>query len=657
MKNMQFVVLFFFCLSASTLCWPEVGLESSQAHYPALTSNLSSNGHAAQAYHSHTDWKETRMNFGFYYEEPEKPDLNQIIAESSYTDILILLSNKILLDSKSAVSVALSISQEYWASCVQIIRAFAFRVFKAWLEGIIMLWIYVISAILSGLTWALLNLFPHMITVIFLCFFTNLLVKIWKTLCGSASLVFLQTLFSPFFLAKRILTWILVSLSGGYLGRKLEKATEGWKSFEIKMDPPLSSSLPVRNKVTKEHSGYCGFVQTHMKNEDGTFVEAFITARHVIDDDLGEIHSLKTKNFIACADLEVLGDWESIDLILLRAPKNVRSYLGCKPASIVAIDRLATCDASTFYLKENEWCMSNARLVGGVTNGVAVLSNSVCGHSGSPFYNGKNILGVLYGGGSYFENFNIMNPIPAIPGLTTPERQLESTAPRGKIFNDEDFSRNLEDEYQRAKNFKSNTGVNWADLPSDDEVEFEDALPAFRKAEKAEPSRPANPTHEPAVRVGEINSNISGNAESRVDCLTNASTFDAAKSMEKVMDQMAANLDTLAIQHEAAQILAARLFDNQKKMKADQYRRGKQGANKQTDTVNTSKTNTTGKYMPPNVRSPGSANAVPYRNTISPDRREKRYGARRSPGTIPHWVRRQPAMAGQNSALKPNSRA
>nr|ANH21070.1 P1-P2 fusion protein [Suakwa aphid-borne yellows virus] len=511
MKNMQFVVLFFFCLSASTLCWPEVGLESSQAHYPALTSNLSSNGHAAQAYHSHTDWKETRMNFGFYYEEPEKPDLNQIIAESSYTDILILLSNKILLDSKSAVSVALSISQEYWASCVQIIRAFAFRVFKAWLEGIIMLWIYVISAILSGLTWALLNLFPHMITVIFLCFFTNLLVKIWKTLCGSASLVFLQTLFSPFFLAKRILTWILVSLSGGYLGRKLEKATEGWKSFEIKMDPPLSSSLPVRNKVTKEHSGYCGFVQTHMKNEDGTFVEAFITARHVIDDDLGEIHSLKTKNFIACADLEVLGDWESIDLILLRAPKNVRSYLGCKPASIVAIDRLATCDASTFYLKENEWCMSNARLVGGVTNGVAVLSNSVCGHSGSPFYNGKNILGVLYGGGSYFENFNIMNPIPAIPGLTTPERQLESTAPRGKIFNDEDFSRNLEDEYQRAKNFKSNTGVNWADLPSDDEVEFEDALPAFRKAEKAEPSRPANPTHEPAVRVGEINSNISGN--------------------------------------------------------------------------------------------------------------------------------------------------
>ncbi|AFM68943.1 P1 [Suakwa aphid-borne yellows virus] len=654
MKNMQFVVLFFFCLSASTLCWPEVEPESAQALYPGPTYNLSYDGLSVLELPFHTDWKEIKENFGFFCEEPGELDLNQLIAESSYTDILTSLSNKILLDFKSVVSVALDTFLVFWALCKGSIQAYAFRAFKAWLEVIITLWISVISAILSGLTWALLNIFPHTLTLIFLFFFTNLLVKGFRILCGTACLAFLRMLFSPLLPVKRILTWTLARLLGNSFGRKLEKATEGWKSFEIKMAPPSSSALPVRNRITKEHAGYCGFVQTHMKNADGTYVEAFITARHVIDDDLGEIHSPKTKNFIACADLEVLGDWESIDLILLRAPKHARSYLGCKPASMVAIDRLATCDASTFHLIDGEWHMSNARLVGDVKNGVAVLSNSVCGHSGSPFYNGKHILGVLYGGGSYFENFNVMNPIPAIPGLTTPERRLETTAPRGKIFNNEDFFQKLEEEYLQMKNFKSKTGVDWADLPSDDEMDFQDALPSFRKAEKAEPSHPVANTREPAVVVGDIRCNISGNAESRVDCYNNAPTFDAAKSLEKVVDQMVANVDTLAIQHEAAQILAARLFDNQKKMKAEQYRRGSRGAPKPTISEGTSKTNTTGKYVPLHRKSPGSVTAEPYRDTTSPARRERQNGARRSPGTIPHWVRRQPATAGRNSAQGPN---
>lgn len=652
--NMLFAVLFFFCLSTSTLSVPEVGFENTQALYPAPTYNLSYDGHPVLEYPSRTDWKETKENFGFFCEELDEPDLSQLIAESSYTDILTSLSNKILWDFKSVVSVALNTFLVFWASCTSNVRAYAFHAFRVWLEVIITLWISVISAILSGLTWALLNIFPHTITLIFLFFFTNLLVKIWKTLCGSACLAFFRMLFSPLLVARSVLIWILARLSGDCLGRKLEKATEGWKSFEIKMSPPSSSALPVRNRITKEHSGYCGFVQTHMKNPDGTYVEAFLTARHVVDDDFGEIHSLKTKNFIACADLEVLGDWKSIDLILFRAPKNVRSYLGCKPAPMVAIDRLATCDASTFYLKDGEWHMSNARLVGDVTNGVAVLSNSICGHSGSPFYNGKNILGVLYGGGSYFENFNVMNPIPAIPGLTTPERRLETTAPRGKIFNNEDFLQKLEEEYLRMKNFKSNTGVDWADLPSDDEMDYQDALPFFRKAEKAEPSQPVAHTQEPTVVVGDIRCNISGNAESRVDCYNNAPSFDAAKSLENVVNQMVANIDTLAIQHEAAQVLAARLFENQKKMKAEQYRRGNRGAQKQTDTASTSKTNTPGKYVPPNKKSPGSAIAEPYRNITSPVKREKQNGAKRSPGTIPHWVRRPLATAGQNSAPKPN---
>lgn len=655
MNNMLFAVLFFFCLSASTLCLPEVGPESAQALYPRPTYNLSYDGLSALELPFHTDWKETKENFGFFCEELGEPDLNLLIAESSYTDILISLSNKILLDSKSVVSVALDTSLAFWAKCKGNIRAFAFRAFKVWLEAIITLWISVISAMLSGLTWALLNIFPHMLTLIFLFYFTNLLVKGFRILCGTACLAFLRMLFSPLLLAKRILTWILARLLGdSFLGRKLEKATEGWKSFEIKMAPPSSSALPVRNRITKEHAGYCGFVQTYMKNADGSPVEAFITARHVVDDDLGEIHSLKTKNSIACADLEVLGDWESIDLVLFKAPKNARSYLGCKPANMVAIDRLATCDASTFHLIDGEWHMSNARLVGDVKNGVAVLSNSVCGHSGSPFYNGKNILGVLYGGGSYFENFNVMNPIPAIPGLTTPERRLETTAPRGKIFNNEDFLQKLEEEYLRMKNFKSNTGVDWADLPSDDEMDFQDAMPSFRKAEKAGPSHSAANTHEPAVVVGDIRCSISGNAESRVDCYNNAPTFDAAKSLEKVVDQMVANVDTLAIQHEAAQILAARLFDTQKKMKAEQHRRGSRGAPKPKTTESTSKTNTTGKYVPLHRKSPGSVTAEPYPNITSPVKREKQNGAKRSPGTIPHWVRRQPATAGRSSAQKPN---
>ncbi|ANF99518.1 P1 [Pepo aphid-borne yellows virus] len=552
-------------------------------------------------------------------------DQEETSCDYSYHTIFQKLQENILEDGKKLWLGGHQQLTNFSTNIYNLSRALASDACTLLIDSIIFLW----SFILWGVVWCVFRFvktyFLRALTIAFLVACTACMAKCLRALSG---------LLAPF---PRLLLSVINFIYSVFLGmltpfqssktRKTncwEKQLKGWNSFEIPMNPPSKSVI----EITYDNGSHCGYavtVQTYKKTASGAFESAVLTSLHCLDGgDEKFLFSRRTGQGIPLAQCTTLAVWKSLDLCLLTPPANFQSTLGVKPCPMVCMDRLAGCDASFFRLnKEGAWSMTNCKLLGAQKDGsVAVLVNSQPGHSGSPFFNGKNVLGVLRGPDPD-NNFNIMNPIPAVEGLTVPELRFETTAPTGKLFTDDNLMKALAEEYTRMKNFVPASGKAWADYDSDEEY-FEAAAKDL-----------AGP------------STLQGNEEGRPDCQINGAPADFQKMMQEMMEKMISNISLEGIKETAAEKLAEKLFHMNKP--APKKNRRSRRPSKQRTSDNISTASTSGTYVPPHRKSPGSVTADTCPNSTGPGKRPRRNGGKPSPKNIPHWVRRQEGSAGPSS--------
>nr|ALJ83609.1 P1-P2 fusion protein [Cucurbit aphid-borne yellows virus] len=217
-----------------------------------------------------------------------------------------------------------------------------------------------------------------------------------------------------------------------------EKSVEGFLSFKIPQSPPKHSVLQVQYK-DGSHAGYATCVALY----NGT--NGLLTAHHVAVPG-SKIVSTRNGNKIPLSEFRSIMESEKRDLVLLAGPPNWEGTLACKAVHFQDAQSLCKSKATFYAYNGEEWTSSNADIVGiaqGKTH-ASVLSNTDAGHSGTPYFNGKTVLGVHVGGAKE-ENANYMAPIPGIYGLTSPSYEFETTAPQGRLFTQEEIEELIEE--------------------------------------------------------------------------------------------------------------------------------------------------------------------------------------------------------------------
>nr|WMV94234.1 RNA-dependent RNA polymerase [Pepper vein yellows virus] len=298
-----------------------------------------------------------------------------------------------------------------------------------------------------------------------------------------------------------------------------EKQVKGFISLKIPQSPPRGSVLLVQHE-DNTHAGYASCVRLF----DGTL--ALMTCHHVGTGVLGgKVTSTKTPNKIPLRLFTPLISSEKGDFMLMSGPPNWESLLGCKGAHFVPASQLAKSKMRFFFIEKNEWMADHGEIVGPRDHWFATtLCNSEPGHSGTPIFNGKTIVGV-HAGGENEQNFNVMTTIPPVPGLTAPQYVFETTAPQGRVFTDEDLSEMMKSvkSYPQLEKFKSPTGKNWADYPEDDDF-FAEVKSKPAPAPVAQEAKPKSSAEEvpPVSKVPAVVSTSSriGKRE-RQSCLPN----------------------------------------------------------------------------------------------------------------------------------------
>ncbi|ABV55637.1 P1-P2 fusion protein [Melon aphid-borne yellows virus] len=219
---------------------------------------------------------------------------------------------------------------------------------------------------------------------------------------------------------------------------KAEKSVEGFLSFKIPQTPPGKSVLQVQHQ-DGSHAGYATCVALFNGST------GLITAHHVITPG-AKIVSTRNGSKIPASEFQIKLENSKRDLILMTGPPNWEGALACKASQIQTANNLCKSKATFFAWNGEDWESSNAEIVGvsACRNYVSVLSNTNPGHSGTPYFNGKTLLGVHIGGAND-ENANYLAPIPAVPGLTSPKYVFETTAPQGRLFNDEEITALVEE--------------------------------------------------------------------------------------------------------------------------------------------------------------------------------------------------------------------
>nr|WMV94193.1 RNA-dependent RNA polymerase [Pepper vein yellows virus 10] len=372
--------------------------------------------------------------------------------EAEFKETLLLLWQITLRDSKLLYSKA---QRNLENSC-----ASGLATAKVWLKGVLNGLLWAVIFIWSSLIWAMCCWIFYLVTtftmpvvcIVLLYAFTTFMVKAlaW-TLSGW-----------PTYLAKCIykagkIIFTVPKFRRNYVE---EKEVKGFTSIKIPQQPPRACVLEIQYDDAS-HAGYASCVRLY----DGTL--GLMTAQHVCDAALnGKVASTKTPNKIPLSQFTPLIISEKGDFALLSGPPNWESLLGCKGAMFVPASQLAKSKMRFHFIEKNEWMADHGEVVGPRDSWfAATLCNSQPGHSGTPIFNGKMILGV-HVGADKDENHNLMATIPPVPGITSPQYVFETTAPQGRVFNDEDIDemlKSISKSIPRLQDFKSITGKNWAD--------------------------------------------------------------------------------------------------------------------------------------------------------------------------------------------------
>nr|WOP79043.1 P1-P2 fusion protein [cacao polerovirus] len=219
-----------------------------------------------------------------------------------------------------------------------------------------------------------------------------------------------------------------------------EKSVDGFLSFEIDQKPPKNSVLEI-DYVNFEF-GHVGYA-TCIKLFNGK--NGLLTCAHCLDEHYA-VRSTVTGNKIKMVEFREIYVSEKLDLAILEGPPNWEGILGCKGVNYTTMSHVDPCKAMIYHLtRDGKWKASGAQVDKRFNHWVTVLSDTAAGFSGTPYFNGKTVVGVHVGHKGDEFNFNLMSTIPPIPGLTAPNYFVETTQVKGKLFTDEEIADLLED--------------------------------------------------------------------------------------------------------------------------------------------------------------------------------------------------------------------
>nr|UOW59962.1 RNA-dependent RNA polymerase P1-P2 fusion protein [Beet western yellows virus] len=315
-------------------------------------------------------------------------------------------------------------------SGVQMLSATSHKLLKYALRGITYVWSSLIWASLCALWFLIREYTVEVLMLGSLYVLTVFMVKTAAWIFGA----------SPIFLFNIGLT-MLRSISRVLWCRrsyKCEKSVEGFLSFKIPQTPPKNSILQVQHP-DGSHAGYATCVMLY----NGT--TGLLTAQHVVSPGC-KVVSTRNGNKIPLSEFKVEIESPTRDLMLMTGPPNWEGTLACKAVHFQTASNLCKSKASFFTFNGDAWESSNAEITGisPCRKFVSVLSNTDPGHSGTPYFNGKTLLGVHIGGAKE-ENANYLAPVPPRAGLTIPNYVFETTAPQGRIFTEEEILELAED--------------------------------------------------------------------------------------------------------------------------------------------------------------------------------------------------------------------
>nr|AFM68924.1 P1 [Cucurbit aphid-borne yellows virus] len=433
---------------------------------------------------------------------------------------------------------------------------------------------------------------------------------------------------------------------------KAEKSVEGFLSYNIPQSPPKNSVLQVQYK-DGSHAGYATCVTLY----DGT--NGLLTAHHVAVPG-SKIVSTRNGNKIPLSEFRSIMESEKRDLVLLAGPPNWEGALACRAVPLQTAQNLCKSKATFFAFNGEGWTSSNAEIVGiaqGRTH-ASVLSNTDAGHSGTPYFNGKTVLGVHVGGAKE-ENANYMAPIPPVNGLTSPNYAFETTAPQGRLFTQEEIDELIEEfsfsEITSIMGHRQSRKQNSRQHQADYERESGNGQAAATAETTAPAATPAvghksGDAQSPAALSSRKDNTYippnkrEGRTASAASPTTNASTDSVSEIKQAIMDK----IDVRSIEKQVVQALM-----DQAMKKPKPRRRGRRGSkNSQPTSPVSSMPSTSGNKAGKKPQDSTKLDPSPSFTTLN--KRRARIGETKSANSTQKWVISQRASGGPSSAQKPN---
>lgn len=537
--------------------------------------------------------------------------------------------------------------QNFLMSGVRLFRAGLESLLHMIFKAITYLWSSLISASVCAIWYLLREYTIEMLSLASLYMFTVYMVKMVAWIFGDL----------PIFLIKAGLSTMRGISKALWYKRSYnaEKSVEGYLSFKIPQNPPKNSVLQVQYK-DGSHAGYATCVALY----DGT--NGLFTAHHVAVPG-SKVVSTRNGNKIPLSEFRSIMESEKRDLVLLAGPPNWEGSLACKAVQFQNAQNLCKSKA-TFYAYDGEgWTSSNAEVVGIAESKthVSVLSNTDAGHSGTPYFNGKTILGVHVGGAKE-ENANYMAPIPPVYGLTSPSYVFETTAPQGRLFTQEEIEELIEEfsfseitsimghrrwakeemhdsrRHQPDYDYESGNGQAAATA----ETTAPDATPAVghRSGDEQSPAVPSSPkvnTYTPPNKRENRTASVASPT-------TSASTDTLSEIKQAIMDK----INVHSIEKQVVQALAEQAMKKPKSRKRGKRRSKSSQPTSPVSSMPSTPGNKAEKKPQDSTRSDSS----PSFTTLN--KRKARIGETKSANGTQKWVISQGASGGPSSERKPN---
>lgn len=543
------------------------------------------------------------------------------LTSHSYTGLMGAILAKIYSDVQKPFSPLWKISLERLESFTKSGIELSHTLIESFLWSVVTIWLAAYSMI-AKLGWLLITNFTlPVLALAILCLLTAVIYR---------ALIWLSSQLPMFLLT---FPWAMIRLVTKLRFRRSkvikEQACEGYTTFSIPQNPPKHSVVEIIHP-DGSHSGYATCVKLHNGHN------GLLTAYHVVSSEGKAVHSLRNGAKIRLDAFKPFFENEFLDISLFQGPPSWESALACSSVNMVCVNSLALCEARLFGFERDQWKSRNAKIIGSYEKQVSVLSNTDKGDSGSAYFYGKNVVGVHSGYPTDGGNFNLMAPIPNIPGLTSNKLVFETTAPQGRVFDDEtlNFFDELCEEYsiEEARYIMQNRrGKNLEGKSQNQGNEQRCTASATNGAPNTQKTKRVNITPPPVMEVP----------------VESQTPLPQEDMMGKILEALLSRVNMADIEAKIVEKVAKQAVEKHNKS------RGTRGGKKTPEaSKNTSQESTTGKYRPPHSRSPGSVTSEQPPNTTTPNKRRNQNGGGNSRSSTQSWQRKQPVSGGPSSGLK-----